>query len=107
MKSVSIPYHRCFEVLGNPLRIKIIKELGKGPKSVGELTEKLGEEQSKISHSLAALRLCNFVGTKRQGKKVVYSLRQTFLKKIQDEDIFAALEKHYVKHGAKCWRLEK
>lgn len=107
MKPGSIPYHFCFEVLGNPLRISIIQLLKAKPRSVSELAEQLGEEQSKVSHSLAALRKCNFVESKRQGKKAVYSLRETFLKKIKERDIFSALGRHYAEHGAKCWRAAK
>ena len=107
MKSGSTPYHLCLEVLGNPLRIGIIKLLKAKPRSVSELSEKLGEEQSKVSHSLAALRKCNFVESKRQGKKVIYNLRQTFLKKIKGENLFEALETHYKEHGPECWRCEQ
>jgi len=106
MKPASIPYHMCLEVLGNPLRISIIQLLKAKPRSVSELVEQLGEEQSKVSHSLAALKKCNFVETKRQGKKVIYSLRETFLKKIKSQDLFAAIEKHYRAQGCKCWRCK-
>jgi len=104
MKSGSTPFHLCFEVLGNPLRIKIIQLLRKRQLSVGQLVRETGEEQSKVSHSLAALKKCKFVETKRQGKKIVYSLRKQFMQKINECDIFTALEKHYADHGCKCWR---
>ena len=82
MKDGSIPYHACFEVLGNPLRIAIVQLLKAGPRSVSELVKETGEEQSKVSHSLAALKKCSFVDSERRGKQIVYSLRETFLKKI-------------------------
>ena len=104
MKSGSIPYHHCFEVLGNPLRISIVQLLKAKPRSVSELAEQLGEEQSKVSHSLAALKKCNFVEAKREGKKLVYSLRETFLKRVKGENLFEAIEKHYKEHGQTCWR---
>jgi len=104
MKPDSIPYHACFEVLGNPLRISIIQLLKAKPRSVSELVEQLGEEQSKVSHSLAVLKKCSFVEAKRKGKQIIYSLRETFLKEIKEGDIFSAMKKHYAEHGAKCWR---
>jgi len=107
MKPVSMPYHLCFDVLGNPLRIGIIQLLKARPRAVSELSEQLGEEQSKVSHSLEALKKCKFVEAERQGKKIVYSLRETFLKNFEEKDLFSALEKHYKEHGAKCWRHEK
>ncbi len=107
MKSVSIPYHLCFEVLGNPLRISIIQMLKAKPRSVSELSEQLGEEQSKVSHSLKALRKCKFVEAKRKGKQAIYSLKGSFLKELKGKDIFEALEDHYKSHGRKCWRCGK
>jgi DNA-binding transcriptional ArsR family regulator len=107
MKTGSIPYHYCFDVLGNPLRISIVQLLKARPRSVSELTKQLGEEQSKVSHSLAALKKCSFVEAKRDGKKLVYSLRETFLKKVKGENLFEALELHYKEHGPKCWRCEQ
>ncbi len=107
MKTDSTPYHLCLEVLGNPLRVNLIKELGKKPKSVGKLVKTLGEEQSKISHSLAALKKCNFVKSEKDGKKTIYSLSESLLKKIEGENLFEALEKHYKEHSRKCWRCNK
>ena len=104
MKPGSTPYHLCLEVLGNPLRIGLIKELQKGPKSVGELSKSLGEEQSKVSHSLAALKKCSFVESERKGKKVVYRLGENMLKKIKGQNLFEALENHAREHSGKCWR---
>ncbi len=104
MKSDSPQYHLCLEVLGNPLRVNLIKELEKEPKSVGELAKTLGEEQSKVSHSLAALKKCSFVESEKQGKKTIYRLSESLLKKIEGENLFEALEKHYKEHSCKCWR---
>lgn len=99
-----MPYHLCLEVLGNPLRIGIIKELEKGPSSVGALAERLGQEQSKVSHSLAALKKCDFVEAEKKGKLTVYSLKKTLLKEIHGKNLFEALENHYKEHNRKCWR---
>ena len=104
MKPDSMPYHLCLEILGNPLRIGLVKELQKGPKSVGELAKALGEEQSKVSHSLAALKKCNFVESEKQGKKTIYRPSESLLEKIEGKNLFEALEKHYKEHGYKCWR---
>ncbi len=104
MKSGSTPYHLCLEILGNPLRVGLIKELGKEPKSVGELAKSLGEEQSKVSHSLAALKKCSFVESEKQGKKTIYRLSESLLKKIEGGNLFEALENHHKEHSWECWR---
>jgi len=104
MNSGSVPYHFCLEVLGNPLRIGILKLLSEKPSSVSEIAERLGEEQSKVSHSLSALKKCSFVESKRKGKSIVYSLREGLLKKMEGKNLFEALERHYEKHGKTCWK---
>ena len=70
----TVPYHLCFDTLANELRIRILKELDAGPKSVQTLSETLDEEQSKISHSLKVLRDCSYVSVKQDGKRRIYSL---------------------------------
>ena len=107
MKADSSRYHLCFEVLGNPLRIEIIKALKAGPKSVNVLVKELKVEQSRLSHSIAALKKCNFVKAERNGKKIIYSLKSNFLKKLESKDIFTALEKHYADYGCECWKGHK
>ncbi len=69
-------YELFFETLSNRLRIQIILALEKSPMTVGELSGKLGEEQSKVSHSLEALRACRVVQVKESGRKRVYSLNK-------------------------------
>jgi DNA-binding transcriptional ArsR family regulator len=71
-------YHVFFTNLANPLKIEIItalKEKGTGS-SVGELSEKLKVEQSKISHALALLKKCRIVNVEQEGKKRIYSLNK-------------------------------
>ena len=74
----SFSHYRCFEVLSNPLRLKIISELRKNPKTVLGLASALKEEQSKISHALQVLRKCRFVDVERKGKGRMYSIGENF-----------------------------
>ena len=108
MNSVSVPYHYCLETLGNELRVKIIESLREKPKSVSGLAKDLGVEQSRLSHSLKALKQCNFVESKTEGKERIYSLRESFVKEMpKSKNIFEALDKHFKKFGCDCWRVEK
>jgi DNA-binding transcriptional ArsR family regulator len=105
MKSASVPYHLCLETLGNELRVKIIESLREKPKTVGELARELGAEQSRLSHSLRALRQCNFVESRVRGKERLYCLTKSFVKEMpKSRNIFEALEKHFQKFGCRCWR---
>ncbi|MCX6798533.1 MAG: winged helix-turn-helix domain-containing protein [Candidatus Diapherotrites archaeon] len=107
MKSDSSAYCNCFEVLGNRLRIDLINELMRTPHSVSELALLLDAEQSRVSHSLDALRKCGFVEARREGKKMIYTVPAGFAKKVKERGIFAALEMHYASHAGECWRCEE
>ena len=108
MNSVSVPYHLCLETLGNELRVKIVESLREKPKSVSVLANDLGVEQSRLSHSLKALKQCNFVESKTVGKERIYSLTGSFVKEMpKSKNIFEALEKHFKKFGCHCWKAEK
>jgi ArsR family transcriptional regulator, zinc-responsive transcriptional repressor len=69
-------YHVFFRNLANPLKVSIISVLKEKESSVGELSEKLKVEQSKISHALALLKRCNIVKSKQEGKQRIYSLNK-------------------------------
>ncbi len=69
-------YHIFFKNLANPLRINIVTALREKASSVGELSEKLNIEQSKVSHSLACLKKCKIVESKQNGKSRIYSLNK-------------------------------
>ncbi len=69
-------YDLFFETLSNRLRMDIIMELEKEPLSVGSLSRRIGEEQSKVSHSLEALRACQLVHSKNSGRSRIYHLNR-------------------------------
>ena len=69
-------YNVFFKNLANPLKIEIITALKEKGSSVGELSEKLKVEQSKVSHALALLKKCKIVDVEQSGKKRIYSLNK-------------------------------
>jgi DNA-binding transcriptional ArsR family regulator len=68
--------YKFFNNLSNPTRLAIVEKLMETPMSVNELAEQLDQEQSMISHNLKLLLNCNFIFSKRQGKKHIYSANQ-------------------------------
>jgi len=93
-------YYIFFGNLANPLKIGIITLLKEKDMSVSELVERLGTEQSKLSHALKSLRDCNIVLVKREGKKRIYSLnKKTILPMLE---IIDRHEKEFCK--GKCVR---
>jgi ArsR family transcriptional regulator len=68
--------------------------------SVNELSEALGQEQSMVSHNLKPLLECDFVYTKRDGKKRIYSVNEETI-----GALFDTVENHASKFcptGGKC-----
>jgi ArsR family transcriptional regulator len=63
------------KILGNPVRMRISRILAEdGAMHVGAICERLGMAQPSISHHLALLKVAGVVDTRREGKRVYYSL---------------------------------
>jgi len=62
-------YELFFETFSNKTRMKIVQSLMHGPKSVTEITNSVGEEQSTVSHNLKKLSQCNFLEFKADGNE--------------------------------------
>lgn len=67
------------KVLADETRLVVVRMLMDGPKHVGEINEKLGLEQSLLSHHLKILRVAGLVIGERDGKAVLYSLAPEFM----------------------------
>ncbi|MDK2910283.1 MAG: hypothetical protein PWR20_1850 [Bacteroidales bacterium] len=69
--------------LAHPMRIAIIDMLTDSPKmSVTEIYERLGIEQAAASHHLNILKNKGILVSKRDGKKIYYSLKNNTLMQI-------------------------
>lgn len=65
-----------FKALGDRTRLEIIEMLREfGDMSVSDIQVKLGKEQNLISHHLSCLKNCGIVKTRREGKSIIYSIR--------------------------------
>ena len=64
-----------FKALAHPVRVKILRLLRPGEKSVTELQEKLGVESSATSQQLTILRSKNLVVARKEGTKVFYAVK--------------------------------
>jgi ArsR family transcriptional regulator len=58
--------------LGDATRLGVLQALLERPRHVGELQERLGVEQSLLSHHLKILREAGLVLASRDGKAVLY-----------------------------------
>ena len=99
-------YEPFFKTLADSSKLEIINLLSKGGLSVGEISEKFGFEQSRVSHNLKALVERGFLVVEKKGKSRVYSLDEKEI-----VPILKLVDKHverYDKHLCKCtgekWR---
>ena len=65
---------RLLRLLGDPTRLRLLKELVRNQKNVTELGLQLRLRQPAVSHHLSLLKLGNMVKARRNGKEVMYSL---------------------------------
>ncbi len=71
-----------FKVFGDSTRLRILYALADNEMNVQHIAEKLGMEQSTISHQLRVLRHNKLVRGRRDGKQIYYALDDDHVKKI-------------------------
>jgi DNA-binding transcriptional ArsR family regulator len=86
-------YREFFRALSNRTRFVIVELLREKPYYVGEIVERLGFEQSRVSHNLGCLLNCGFVHWEWQGKNKVYRLHPDLL------PILNAIDKHLARYA--------
>ncbi|MGB7374113.1 ArsR/SmtB family transcription factor [Pontixanthobacter sp.] len=64
------------KAMGHPIRYRILEALRGAELNVGEIEAKAGITQPSLSQQLAVLRNCGLVGTRRDGKLVIYWIEQ-------------------------------
>lgn len=62
------------KALGHAHRVELIEQLAQGPRSVEALAERVGLSVANASQHLQQLRRAGLVGSRRDGKRVVYRL---------------------------------
>ena len=70
---------RMLAALAAPERLRIVRELQAGERSVSELTAALAVPMVNISHHLRVLRHAGIVSGRKQGRFVHYALRQSMI----------------------------
>ena len=86
-------YREFFRALSNQTRFSIVQLLREKPHYVNEMAERLGLEQSRVSHNLACLLNCGFVEWEWNGKNKVYRLSSDL------QPVLTGIEKHLVKYA--------
>jgi DNA-binding transcriptional ArsR family regulator len=78
----------AFDVLGDPVRRRILELLAGGEMSAGEVVRVVGEEfgisQPAVSQHLKVLRESGFAGVRVEGARRVYRLDPTPLRRVDE-----------------------
>jgi ArsR family transcriptional regulator len=73
------PGQRLAELLklvSQPTRLRLLLALADGPKSTGQICERLGQGESVVSYHLALLRTSKVVDSRREGYEIHYELTE-------------------------------
>ncbi|HEY9712587.1 MAG TPA: metalloregulator ArsR/SmtB family transcription factor [Chroococcales cyanobacterium] len=70
---------KLFSVLSNPNRVRIVEELSQSELSVNDLQRRLNVTHAAVSQQLAVLRTNRIVVERREGRNVLYHLRDAEL----------------------------
>lgn len=74
-------------MLAEPTRLHLLWQLAEGPKTVSELTAAADVPRTVASQHLAKLRHSGLVDTRKEGRNVIYSLRDGHLVRLIRETI--------------------
>jgi DNA-binding transcriptional ArsR family regulator len=96
---------KYFTVLSDPTRVRVLELLDEhGELSVGDLVERLGQAQPKVSNHLACLRWCGFVTRERRHPNVYYRVADDRVLELLG--LGRALLADNAEHVASCRRVD-
>jgi DNA-binding transcriptional ArsR family regulator len=64
-----------FKMLGEPMRLRILQAVCKGPRSVGDIVTAAGSTQANVSKHLALLAAAGVLTRKKDGQCVFYGVK--------------------------------
>ncbi|MEU6368817.1 metalloregulator ArsR/SmtB family transcription factor [Streptomyces sp. NPDC046931] len=77
-------------LLGDRTRLALLHALAEGEADVSTLTQACGAARPAVSQHLARLRLAGLVDTRKEGRRVIYALRDGHLRRVVDEALSLA-----------------
>jgi DNA-binding transcriptional ArsR family regulator len=76
------------QALATPSRVLILARLREAPRSVGDLAEAVGMEQSAVSHQLRILRHLGLIAGERRGRRTVYALHDSHVGDLLEQAVY-------------------
>ncbi|WP_280253480.1 ArsR/SmtB family transcription factor [Nocardia abscessus] len=77
----------AFRMLSDPTRLHILWILADGEADVTALTEAVGASRTAVSQHLAKLRFTGLVDTRREGRRIIYRVRDGHLTRLVREGL--------------------
>jgi ArsR family transcriptional regulator len=69
--------NEVFKALSDPTRREILRMLGAGELSAGQLAEKFEMSKPSMSHHFSVLKEADLITSRRDGQQIIYSLNTT------------------------------
>ena len=72
----------AFKALADPTRREILRLLGSGEKSAGDLSQRFDMSKPSMSHHFSVLKDAELILSRREGTNIYYSLNTTVLQDV-------------------------
>lgn len=72
-----MPSNQVFKALADPTRREILRLLGRGEKTAGELAARFDMTKPSMSHHFAVLKEADLISSRRAGQQIYYALNAT------------------------------
>jgi DNA-binding transcriptional ArsR family regulator len=71
-----------FRALGEPMRLRVLERLFRGPASVTQILDHVGGTQANVSKHLSLLHAAGLVNRKKDGTRILFAICDPTLKRI-------------------------
>ena len=75
-------HNQVFKALADPTRREILRLLGKGEMTAGQLADRFDMTKPSMSHHFAVLKEAELVSTRREGQQIFYALNATVMQEM-------------------------
>ncbi len=84
--------NQVFKALSDPTRREIVRLLGHGEQTAGELSARFDMTKPSMSHHFSVLKDADLVTSRREGQQIFYALNTTVLEDVMTRiwDLFPA-----------------
>ena len=72
-----MPSNQVFKALADPTRREILRLLGRGEKTAGELADRFDMTKPSMSHHFTVLKEADLISSRRAGQQIYYALNAT------------------------------